>query len=540
MSNKYRLYSSNKLNNDVAWDTDASFSFPTDLTIRKIGNLEGTTQMGSTYFTPKIAPINRIPNKRKYYLEEDTKTDYIIFIFSKKYPVNIEFRIENNIIQDFDPNIPNLQFLEDILIKGSKLKRIDKKELRIDNDESKLTDFEISFWNFLQNNVYKSFRDYILNSRISKVPNSKSAVTKELYLEDGISGYQILNVLFSQNNFINLPGKYKFELIFGTIKSESTSIDKFDYNTSIKLLKPEYSKHFINYWNPILLDDNNILCLYNNRYIEKNYLLTNHPDWKSTWKPEIDYKLDDVVSHLNGYFQCLIDHTSGLNFSYTSWKELSYIPNTSWDNPIISKFTYIKYKNEFFLAKENNSFSQEPPGGSWLQLALGNTNFLEDTTLSQYTRNIEQFAFVHFNNLFPDVIEYNNPLLIKLISGYNTMDYSSELEYQFQYDTDKPNRMGNFTTYVDNPSICFTDLTGILRYINGKLLFCPSTKVYDITIVNYNIDTNITTININVNSSNIVVERIIPGITEKSVNLSGQLYISDNFSLYVYLEEPLN
>lgn len=431
---KQRIYTTSNLNTDVSWDIDKSFAFTVKNNIIKSGGSDSRRKSGDAYYT-EVRTTTRVPTRADYIIDGEDPQNYIMFIFSKKYPINIEFRQKDKLVQDYDENIPYLQILEDILIKGSRILRIEKSEIRKDGDVSRLTDTEKKFYDFLQNKKEKSFRNFILDEQYFKLGNTPATVKGEIIKDDNTLLYQVSKVFFSDNNIYELADKYKFKVFAGTIRleTEETKKEIFDYSTDKKLPDRPSSKHLKDYWNHILLDEKNILGIWNELYLDGN-------------------------------------------------------------------------GNEY------------------------------------YTRDTEYFPYVHFDNLFPHINDNNNPLLIKITKGYKDEDYSEDLEYEYEYGKDKPNRNGTKRIKVDNPWICFTKMLGFFRQYDNKLFFIPTDRNCSIEITDYNEENNLTTFKILFDGGGATAERtfsddgeILGNVTKTDVGKKGEIYISKLFNMRLYL-----
>lgn len=430
---KIKIYPSTGLHTDVSWDVDNSFAFPVPM---QYNNSQSPT-IGDNFTRKASIP----PSQRRKSTPPTIDPvplrkidDYILIFLSQPYPLNIQFRTDNELIQqnivDF-PFLPNVQFVEDILIKGNKIKKIKKEELRRDNNISLLSNFDNLFYNFLNQKTHNSLRNFILESATfnTKSLSKKSYTLESIPTNNSFKVSKFLDIFLSQNNILALSTTYKIKLLAGiltplppppnTATPEEIEayedkleqfLDKFDYDTSIPVTGPS-NLHIDYYWNPLHLHSNpsNLLSVYTRT--QKN----------------------DLSSHV----------------------------------------------------------------------------------------------FTQFNNIFPSVLGYQNPLQIEIISlSSNTITYS------FTYPL---GRTGTYTTTVDNPNICFAGTNGIIRQFmfdgSPKKFFQPRLTKLPTTITNFNEETKETTFTINGQS----YTRNVFNTSLQSVDFSGIIEIDNSFSnLYFY------
>lgn len=430
---KIKLYTSTSLHTEVSWDVDKSFAFPVPM---QYNNAQSPT-IGDNFTRKAAVPP---PQRKKSTQPTIDPTplrkvdDYILIFLSQPYPLNIQFRTDNELIQenivDF-PFIPNVQFVEDILIKGNKIKKIKKEELRRDNNISLLSNFDNLFYDFLNQKTYNSLRNFILASNTFNTESlsKKSYTLESISTNNSFKVSKFLDNFLSQNNILALSTTYKIPLLAGILtppiepppgatqeeinayeEKLANFVDKFDYDTSIPVNGPS-SLHITNYWNPIHLNStpNNLLSVYTRT------------------------QRNDLSSHV----------------------------------------------------------------------------------------------FVQFNNIFPSVEGYENPLQIEIISlSSNTITYS----YTFPLG-----RTETYTTTVDNSQICFVGTNGIIRQFmyDGlpKRFFQPRLTKLPTTITKFDEDTKETTFTINGQS----YTQNVFNTNLQSVDTSGIIEIDNSYSnLYFY------
>lgn len=430
---KIKIYHSAGLHTEVSWDVDNSFAFPVPMQF----NYQQSPTIGDNFTRKEFIPTSQRKKSNIPTIDPEPLRkidDYILIFLSQPYPLNIQFRTDNQLIQQNMANIPylpNIQFVEDILIKGNKIKKIKREELRRDNNISLLSNFDNLFYNFLQQKTYNSLRNFIIASNTfnTKSLSKKSYTLESIPTNNSFKVSKFLDNFLSQNNIFAISETYKIPLLAGilTPPPEPTNtatqeeidayneklanlVDKFDYNTSTLVTGPS-NLHIQKYWNPQHLYSNpkNLLSVYTRT--EKN----------------------DLSSHV----------------------------------------------------------------------------------------------FVQFNNIFPSIEGYQNPLQIEIISlSSNTITYS------FSYPL---GRTGTYTTTVDNPQICFVGTQGTIRQFmfdgQPKKFFQPRLTKLSTTITNFDEETEETTFTILGNS----YTRKVFNTNLQSIDNNGIIEIDNSFSnLFFY------
>lgn len=435
---KFKIYNSTGSNTSVCWDIDSSIAFPSSMQHIYDPFIPKPPNPQRQDYLPRTPEIYDTPIQQK--------EEFILVVLSQPYPINIQYRspdilLQPNIVNYPNVPLPSLQFVEDIIIKGKKITKFPKSSLRRDNDESKLTNLDTLFYNFLQQKQFFSLRNFILaTNKFTIVKPKKKTYTFESISDNNIyKAHNYLNNFLSQSNLAQLAIDYEFEILSAVLMPPVAP-------------SPDATPEEIA------------------QYEER---LSKHPDY-------FDYDTTEVVTNPSSL----------------------HIPNM-WKPQHLSQ--------DNILSLYNRAIS---------------INLSANTVLSSN-------VFVQFKNLFPNIVDYNNPLLIQI-----TSISTATISYSYVFPLGNRTTTGIFT--VNNPQVCFVGSRGIIRQfnINGQLVkyFYPDTRKYLCTITAYSVDTGNTTITVLGQSYTTLVYnnkgKTVNTLNEDGDPINGLLEIADNFTLH--------
>lgn len=369
---------------------------------------------GESYFAIQDEEVNRgatkvQENEELFQADDDDEISILIFVLSEKLPINIEYR-DN---YDGDKSlIPNIQVVEDIyLIDGlSKFKNLKEKDMRLDEDESKVIEPYLTFFSFLIQTKYKSFYNYLTGTKTRKeglgissfkLDEKKISRTKlklfdypfmfpdsSLYSKFVVRTGVLKEIVFPyemEEKVDERPDRIAtFEEVllkfYSTVK-EDTPDTALDW-----VYLPEKIKNLgvLNTTFPIIKKWKENKVAVNDTYFEypmaidvveysTKLNLTGHPQWKEVWKSNTSYVEDDVVEYDSNFYQCILDN-SDTEFNGANWKRLTF-RDKEWNNENITKFDYILFSSKYLLALEIDSNTEIPIddggniSGKWLDIS---------------------------------------------------------------------------------------------------------------------------------------------------------------------------
>lgn len=219
--------------------------------------------------TSQISSNNRVINENNYkevlQLGGFPPENILFIILSEPIPLNYLDRTNLELTTEEIIEKPYLQYVEDIIIKGSIFSAIPKKKLVTTDKEEDVKNIFNTFYKFLRKegekeSTYNSFYNYMLDTRRREETISKALIV--LDTEEEIKRkIKVLNSIFPNNNLLKLP--FKIVMGYRLTKEEETNTT----NPFIPIEEPQ----FISSLNPYQPKDQ--ILYFKSDYLDKKIYL---------------------------------------------------------------------------------------------------------------------------------------------------------------------------------------------------------------------------------------------------------------------------